>query len=115
MTAKSPRWVTALLALVAALPLALGSGGVSAAQTVVAAPSGGLKPYGAAVNQISDRIYVTNETSNTLSVFDGSTPLPVLVGTAAVGSAPRGVAVNESTDRVYVANYKSNTVSVVAG
>src|SRR5437879_3385832 len=111
--ARTPRhWIRTMLAMSLALALALAAVGAEAAAVVATVPSGGMKPYEIAVNQATSRAYVTHETSNTVSIFDLTTPVPALVGTTPVGTAPRGVAVNPTTGRVYVANYKSNTVSV---
>ena len=55
--------------------------------------------------------YVTNNSSNTVSVID--TASNALVATVPVGSAPNGVAVTPDGAFAYVVNNVSNTVSVI--
>jgi len=55
--------------------------------------------------------YITNFTSNTVSVLDTATN--TVVATLPVGTHPTGVAVHPSGTSVYVANFVSNTVSVL--
>ena len=66
-----------------------------------------------AVNPNTNRIYVTNDSSDNVSVIDGASN--TVVATVAVGSYPHGVAVNPNTNRIYVANSVSNNVSVIDG
>ncbi len=54
--------------------------------------------------------YVTNNSSNTVSVIDTATN--IVVATIPVDS-PAGVAITPDGKHAYVANYKSNTVSVI--
>jgi YVTN family beta-propeller protein len=83
------------------------------AQTVVATVTVGSFPFGVAVNSTTNRIYVTNATSSTVSVIDGATN--TVVATVPVGNTPYQVDVNPSTNRIYVANSVSNDVSVING
>jgi DNA-binding beta-propeller fold protein YncE len=73
-------------------------------------------PYGIAVNQLTNKIYVANNTSGDLTVIDGETNSTMEVSTA--DSDPYTVAVNSSTNRVYVTNFftlgaTTNTVTIV--
>ncbi len=71
-------------------------------------------PIAVAVNEATNRIYVANYGSNSVSVIDGATGN--LIGSPiAVGDAPDAVAVNEATNRIYVANLDSGSVSVIDG
>jgi len=75
----------------------------------------GNSPYAIAVSADGSRGWVTNSSSNTVSIVQklfgvGATPS---VTTVAVGSAPTGVAVNASGTRAYVANSGSGTVSII--
>jgi YVTN family beta-propeller protein len=57
--------------------------------------------------------YITNETSNVVSVIDtGATP-PAVVHTLPVEPFPFGVGVTPDGKHVYVTNRQSNTVSVI--
>ena len=67
-----------------------------------------------AVNETTNRIYVANYNSDSVSVIDGATG-NVIGSPIAVGDSPYGVAVNEATNRIYVANYDSDSVSVIDG
>jgi YVTN family beta-propeller protein len=73
----------------------------------------GSTPTGLAVNTSTGRIYVTNETSNSVSVIDSGTD--TVIATVAVGMVPEGVAVDPVTNSVYVANYSNNNMSVIDG
>jgi YVTN family beta-propeller protein len=55
--------------------------------------------------------YISNYTSNSVSVIDTATK--TVVATVPVGSAPLGVAVNRVGTLAYVANQNDNTVSVI--
>jgi DNA-binding beta-propeller fold protein YncE len=82
----------------------------------------GQTPGGIAVNSRTNTIYVTGESSNDVSVIDGTAcnarvkrgcsrpPARVVAGAGA-----RGIAVDEATNTVYVANTVENTVSVIDG
>ncbi len=66
-------------------------------------------PHGAAA--AGPFAYITNGTSNNVSVIDTSSN--TVVATIPVGTFPVGVAVNPAGTRVYVANFSSNNVSVI--
>ena len=70
-----------------------------AAANVVSSIGVGLDPLGVAVNPTTNRVYVANGNSNTVSVIDGATN--TLVATVPVQSAPETLAVNPSTNRIY--------------
>ena len=73
-------------------------------------------PRGIATNENTNRIYVSNEGNNTISVIDGNTNK--LVKTIPVGANPYNLVVNPNTNMIYVANYgngNGNTVSVIDG
>ena len=84
-----------------------------AAPTVISTIIVGSGPYGVAVNSSTNRIYVVNNSDNTVSVIEGTTN--AVVSTITVGSYPYGVGVNSTTNRIYVTNTQSNTVSVIDG
>jgi len=66
-----------------------------------------------AVNERTNRLYVTDRKRDTLLVIDGQTH--EVVATLGVGRGPCGLAVNEGTDRVYVANCDGDSVSAIDG
>ena len=84
------------------------------AQTVVATVPVGSVPRNVGVNDKTNRAYVANEGSGTVSVIDGSTNT-VVATVPVVASLPFGVGVNDKTNRAYVANFGSGTVSVIDG
>ena len=101
-------------AIAVALLLASGTTG-SAAPVVSGSPIAvGDGPYSVAVNETTNRVYVTNVGSGSVSVINGATG-GLLGSSIAVGSHPYGVAVNEATNRVYVTNLSSDSVSVIDG
>ena len=61
-----------------------------------------------AVNPVTNKIYVANDTSNNVTVIDGATNH----NHCAAGTAPYAVAVNPVTNKIYVANLHSNNVTV---
>jgi YVTN family beta-propeller protein len=67
-------------------------------------------PVGIAVNPTTNKIYVANEFSNTVSIVDGSTDK--IEATVQVGSFPYSIDVNPLNNRVYVANRGSDSVSI---
>ena len=73
----------------------------------------GDKPYGIAVNQITNRIYVVNEGTDNVSVIDGETDS--VIATIDVGDNPEGVAVNPITNLIYVTNENDDSISVIDG
>jgi len=56
--------------------------------------------------------YVTNSSSNNVSIIDTATN--TVVGSVTVGTSPFGVAITPDGSHAYVANVGSNTVSVIA-
>ncbi|MBC2722520.1 MAG: YncE family protein, partial [Desulfosporosinus sp.] len=70
-------------------------------------------PMGVGVNPTTNRIYVTNWASHSVSVIDGFTH--IVIGTIRVSSYPEGVNVNSTTNLVYITNHASNNVSVIDG
>jgi YVTN family beta-propeller protein len=89
----------------------------------------GYFPFGAAVNPVTNRIYVANECGNdpnclsngTVSVIDGVSN--TVIATVNVGNVPYSFAVNSVTNKIYVVNgcgdpsciSSSGTVSVIDG
>ena len=67
-----------------------------------------------ALNNQTNKIYVANAGSNTVSVIDGKTD-SVIGNATKVGMHPTDIAVNPNTNKIYVANAGSNTVSVIDG
>lgn len=86
------RIALALAALAAILCL---TPGVARASVYV-----GVTPQAVALNDATNKLYVTNNGSNTVSIVDGATNA---VTTVAVGSQPSAIAVNKTTNKVYVA------------
>ncbi|MEW6232559.1 MAG: kelch repeat-containing protein, partial [Chloroflexota bacterium] len=87
--------------------------GLASLPTVIARIPVGTRPVAVAVNPTTNRIYVTNEGSDNVSVIDGATNQ--VVATVTVGIGPFGVGVNPATNRIYVANRGSDNVSVIDG
>ncbi|MGH9922092.1 MAG: YncE family protein, partial [Nitrososphaerales archaeon] len=75
----------------------------------------GLHPRGLAVNPDTNKIYVTNYESASVSVIDGNTN--TLVANITVGVFPAQVAVNPTNDKVYVIHRGApgSIVSVIDG
>jgi YVTN family beta-propeller protein len=71
----------------------------------------GIDPWGIAVDQSAQRVYVANLGSASVSVIDASSNS--VIDTVAVGNNPISVVANPKAKRVYVANAVSGTVSVI--
>jgi YVTN family beta-propeller protein len=82
------------------------------AQSITATVTAGTSPSAVAVNPVSNRIYVANTASNTVTVIDGATNT---TATVAVGSGPSALAVNPVTNKIYVANSLGFSVTVIDG
>jgi YVTN family beta-propeller protein len=72
----------------------------------------GSYPYAVAVNPVTNKVYVVNYVSGTVSVIAGASNSTTSVP---VGTDPRAVAVNPVTNKAYVANSGSGTVTVIDG
>ena len=75
----------------------------------------GLRPFGVAVNTTTDKIYVTNFASDTLSVISGSTGMVIQTISFAPFGEPTYVAINETTNRIYVPLHLGGRLAVVDG
>jgi len=73
----------------------------------------GAAPFGIAVDQLTDAIYVANEEDNSVSVINGLTDS--VTSTIGVGKQPEQVAIDQSNDTIYVVNTGDNSVSVING
>ena len=84
----------------------------AAAQTVTATVPTGANPRSVAVNPVTNKIYVVNQTSGNVTVIDGADSSAT---TVTVGTQPIGVAINSVTNKIYVANSSSSNVTVIDG
>jgi YVTN family beta-propeller protein len=73
----------------------------------------GSYPIGIAVNPLSHKIYVADEYSNTVSVFNTITDK--LEQTIKTGVFPYSIDINIFNNRIYVTNRGSNDISVIDG
>jgi YVTN family beta-propeller protein len=62
------------------------------------------------VNPATNKIYVPNQTSNNMTVIDGTNNSTTTVST---GLLPQAAAVNLITNKIYVTNQRSNDVTVI--
>ena len=67
-----------------------------------------------AVDSVTNKVYVTNEGDNNVTVIDGATNSTTNVGLEGQ-QGPFDVAVNLSTNQIYVTDYLSNSVTVIDG
>ena len=84
--------------------------GLQLLDTVAVGQGGADGGGGLAVNPATNRIYVTNVASNSVSVIDGWTNQ--VRTTIPVGVDPYGVAANPVTGLIYVANRAGSTLSL---
>ena len=73
----------------------------------------GDEPGAIAINSDTNKIYVGNGASGTVSVIDGATD--AVTATVPVGDLPYVVAVNPATNKVYISKTFSNTITVIDG
>jgi YVTN family beta-propeller protein len=71
----------------------------------------GTGPWGVAVTSDGRHAYVTNSSSNNVSVID--TASNTVTATIPLGTNPRGVAMTPDGRHAYITNYGSNNVSVI--
>src|SRR5437660_1384885 len=88
------------------------------AEAVTGTVAVGVNPDGIAVDNATNKIYVSNYGNNgtfpsTVSVINGTNNR--LSATILVGVNPAGLGVNSVNNRIYVANYNSSNVSVIDG
>ena len=74
----------------------------------------GSVPGAVAVNPVTNKIYVVNGGSNTVTVIDEA-PLGAAPLTLPTGTSPSTVAVNPATNKIYVANNGGSGVTVIDG
>jgi YVTN family beta-propeller protein len=88
---------------------------------VVANLTVGNAPSFLTVNPIINRLYVTNQESNTVSVIDyfisdgGIFENTTMAEDIRVGRYPTSISLNPVTNKLFVTNYDSDTVSVIDG
>ena len=115
-----PRWHR-LGARAAALSLALTAGAASGLAATPAWAAGGYHitatihvgqhPHEVAVSPDGSRAYVTNASSNTVSVLNTATNR--VTATIHVGNGPYGVAVSPDGTRAYVTRLQNDSVAVI--
>ena len=86
-------------------------------ETTAITTSIGQIPNNAAVNVVTNTIYVTNLADSTVSVIDGNTDtVSAVVATGTSSQTNRSsIAANPVTNKIYVPNSFSNTVTVING
>jgi YVTN family beta-propeller protein len=72
----------------------------------------GNNPTDIQINQYTNKIYVANSNSSTVSVIDSNSGNTKYIS---VGGRPIAIAINAPVDKIYVANELSNSVSVING
>jgi len=73
----------------------------------------GSYPIGIGINSVTNKLYIANQFSNSISVIDGGTDL--IESIIPVDNFPYDLEVNPFNNRIYVTNRESNTVSVIDG
>jgi YVTN family beta-propeller protein len=99
--------------LVALLVVAVSCSTPAFCQSVIATIAVGKQPIYLAADQKTNRVYVSNQADDTVSVIDGATN--EVLSTIRVGHYPNGVAVNPNTNTIYVANLTGGSLSIING
>ena len=81
------------------------------AQTVIATIPVGRQPVYLAVDPKHDRVYVTNQADNTVSIINGKSYK--VMATIRVGKTPNGIAVDPQANKLYVANFRGSSISMI--
>lgn len=85
----------------------------SAQKIIATVPTTGFSPSALAVNTVTNKIYVLNQSSGTVDVLDGATNS--IVATVPVSSSISRLAVNENTNKIYVLDPFAGRMSVIDG
>jgi len=85
----------------------------TAGGTATSNVSVGKGPVAIAVNSVTNRVYVANNDSGTVSVIDGQKDS--IIATVNVGPLPYVLAVSEASNRIYVSNTFSDLLTIVDG
>ena len=80
---------------------------------VVSTIGTGSVPMAAAINSVTNRLYVVNYGSSDVTVIDDLSGRPL--ATVKVGLWPQQIAINVKTNRIYVVNTHANSLSVIDG
>lgn len=81
--------------------------------TITAAVNVGYEPFGVAVDNATDEVFVTNTGSHNVTVISAATDRPI--GSVRVGKDPYGVAYDWRSSDVFVADGGSDNVTVISG
>jgi YVTN family beta-propeller protein len=99
------------LAVVSGLPLGRANASASYGVAATMPVSGGADFI--AADPANNLVYVSGQTSNTVTVINGSTN--AVATTISLAGDAEGIAVNPTTNRVYVANGQTGTLTVIDG
>jgi YVTN family beta-propeller protein len=80
--------------------------------TIALGPIGSANYSSIAANWLTNKIYIANEDTNTVTVFDDVTSSTT---TVAVGEMPWAIAVNPTTNTIFVVNLQGDSVTVIDG
>lgn len=80
--------------------------------SVTSIGTGGSNPQNVAINTVTNKIYVTNHDSATVTVIDGTTNKN---HTITADNGALAIAVDEATDKIYVTDYSAKLVTVIDG
>src|SRR5688572_8920050 len=97
---------------VAAVLFSLACLTTATAQTLGPRYAVGANPIAVAVNAVTNKVYVANSDSDTVTVVNAGTGG---TATVAVGDRPFWVAINVDTNTIYVANRNSSNVTLIDG
>ena len=73
----------------------------------------GDSPIAIGINTNTNRVYVVNYRSDSVSVIDGDTNQKII--DIPVGDSPRAIGINQGENKIYVTHLDSNKVSVIDG
>src|SRR5947209_488108 len=85
----------------------------SAQKIVATIPTTGFSPSALAINTVTNKIYILNQSGGTVDVLDGSTN--AIVATVRVSPSISRLAVNEITNKIYVIDPFAGSLFVIDG
>jgi YVTN family beta-propeller protein len=73
------------------------------------------KPFALAINPVTNKLYVSGDVDNAITIVDLGTPTPSVLKTIAIGGYIPNITVDAVSNRIYVPNYDAGTVTIIDG
>jgi len=87
--------------------------GNATTDSVIATVTVGSDPDDIAVDPLTNRVYIPNTGSNSVTVIDGTTNSDAVIDTINVGLSPQSVNLSQIANKLYVVNEFGGTLSII--